>query len=122
MIRAGCGIHKNPLEVFMPRLSKEKRDRISEQILHHLFTISPESLFTSGIAKEIARDEEFTKGILTELEKKKLIAEIKKNKDGVSYAKRQRWRLSNQAFEAYKKHQSTIQSQQNLNSGVFSNI
>ena len=106
----------------MPRLSKEKRDKISEQILHHLFTISPESRFTSEIAKEAARDEEFTKVILTELEKKKLVAEIKKNKDGIAYAKRQRWRLSNQAFEAYKKHQNTIQSQQTLNSGVFSDI
>jgi hypothetical protein len=94
----------------MPRLSKEKRDKISEQILHYLFTISPESRFTSEIAKEIARDEEFTKAVLTELEKKKLLAEIKKNSEGVSYLKRQRWRLSSQAFEAYKKHQLTKQA------------
>ena len=94
----------------MPRLSKEKRDKISEQILHHLFTLSPESRFTTEIAKEIARDEEFTKAILLELEKKKLITEIKKNSNGVSYLKRQRWRLSNLAFEAYKKHQLAQQS------------
>ena len=97
----------------MPRLSNEKRDRISEQILHHLFTISPEPKFTSEIAREVVRDEEFTKTMLTELQKKALVIEIKKNKKGVNYLKRQRWRLSNQAFEAYKKHQSSLQSQQN---------
>lgn len=101
----------------MPRLSKEKRDKISEQILHHLFTLSPESRFTSEIAEEVARDEEFTKVILLELEKKKLIVEIKKNASGVSYLKRQRWRLSNPAFEAYKKHQA---SQQTLNRAYLS--
>ena len=106
----------------MPRLSKEKKDRISEQILHHLFTIAPEARFTSQIAKEIARDEEFTKFILSELGKKKLVAEIKRNNQGVVYSKRQRWRLSNQAFEAYRKHQTSIQSQQTLNSGSFSEI
>ncbi len=96
----------------MPKLSKEKKDKISEQILHHLFTISPESRFTSEIAKEIARDEEFTKSLLIELTQKKLVVEIKKNKDGLDYAKRQRWRLSNQAYDAYKKHQINHQSQQ----------
>ena len=101
----------------MPRLSTEKKDKISEQILHHLFTISPESRFTSEIAKEIARDEEFTKLILTELRTKKLVAEIKKNSEGAQYVRRQRWRLSNSAFEAYKKHQAT---QQTLKSAYFS--
>ncbi len=96
----------------MPKLSKEKKDKISEQILHHLFTTSPESKFTSEIAKEIARDEEFTKSILTELMQKKLVVEIKKNPAGIDYAKRQRWRLSNQAYDAYKKHQFNQQNQQ----------
>lgn len=90
----------------MPRLSKEKRDKISEQILHYLFTISPASAFTNKIASETARDEEFTKALLQELSKKVLIVEIKKNKEGINYQRRQRWRLSNQAFEAYKKHQN----------------
>ena len=94
----------------MPRLSKEKRDKISEQILHYLFSISPESRFTSEISKEIARDEEFTKSILLELEKNKLASEIKKNSNGITYLKRQRWRLSNQAFEAYQKHQKNLHS------------
>lgn len=94
----------------MPRISKEKKDKISEQVLHYLFTISPEARFTAEIAQEIARDEEFIKATLLELEKKKFVAQINRNKDGIQYAKRQRWRLSNQAFEAYKKHQFAKES------------
>lgn len=90
----------------MPKLSQEKKDKISEQILNYLFTISPELKFTSEIAKEIARDEEFTKSILQDLNKKGLVVEVNKNKNGVDYLKRQRWRLSNRAFEVYKTHQS----------------
>ena len=104
----------------MPVISKEKKDKISEQILHHLFAISPSSAFTNAVSREIARDEEFTKAILEELSKKALVVEINKNKDGISYLKRQRWRLSNQAFDAYKKHQTNISSRQTLNSSAFS--
>ena len=92
----------------MPLISQSKKDKISEQILHYLFSISPESKFTVEISKEIARDEEFTKSLLLELKNKNLIAEINKNGEGKAYLKRQRWRLSAQAYEAYKNHQTTI--------------
>ena len=90
----------------MPPISKEKKDKISEQILAHLFNQSPESKFTSTIAKEIARDEEFTKKLLKELQKQKLIIKIKKNSSGAEYIRRERWRLSNSTFEIYKQHQN----------------
>jgi len=86
----------------MPRISQTKKDKIAEQILHYLFTISPSSAFTSKISEEIARDEEFTKILLQALKAKNLITEINKNPEGIEYAKRQRWRLSNQVFEIYK--------------------
>ncbi len=89
----------------MPRISTEKKEKIQEQILHYLFTISPESKFTSEISKEIARDEEFTKLLLHDLKEKDLIIEINKNSDGIQYAKRQRWRLSNPVFNAYSQRQ-----------------
>ena len=92
------------------RLSQEKRDKISEQILHYLFSVSPEMKFTAEIARDIARDEEFTKFLLKELKSKELVVEINKNNSGLDYTKRKRWRLSNQAYSAYKNHQS----QQNL--------
>jgi hypothetical protein len=97
----------------MPTISKSKKDKIAEQILHHLFSISPESAFTVGIAKEIARDEEFTKVLLRELQSKNLVISISKNKQGKDYLKRLRWRLSNEAYSAYKKHQ-TQRTSENL--------
>ena len=90
----------------MPPLSKQKIDKISEQILHYLFTISPDSAFTAIVAKETARDEEFIKSIMLDLEKKKLVSHITKNPKGIDYTKRKRWRLSNEAYAAYVKHQS----------------
>jgi len=90
----------------MPRISQQKKDKISEQILHYLFTISPESTFTNKIAQETARDEEFTKFLLQELEKKKLVIKVTKNPSGTDYKRRERWRLSNSTFEIYKKHQA----------------
>lgn len=99
----------------MPQISQSKKDKISEQILHYLFAVSPESRFTVDISREIARDEEFTKSLLKDLESKKLVIPITKNSQGKAYARRLRWRLSNEAFEAYKKHQSKIQSSPNYN-------
>lgn len=87
------------------RISKEKRDKISEQILGYLFSISPRAVFTSNIAQEIARDEEFTKKLLLELKKKALVKEVKRNPKGVEYTKRSRWTLSKETYLAYKAQQ-----------------
>ena len=89
----------------MPTISKQKKDKIAEQILHYLFTISPEAAFTNKIAEEIARDEEFTKSLLQELKSNSLIVEVKKNPEGQDYLRRQRWRLSDAAFQVYSKQQ-----------------
>jgi len=84
------------------RISKEKIDKISEQILLLLYLRSPRLLFTSQIAKEIARDEEFTKKILNDLAKKDLITKIDKNSKGISYLKRNRWTLTQKVYDFYK--------------------
>jgi predicted transcriptional regulator with HTH domain len=89
----------------MPTISKEKREKIQEQILHHLYAIFPKQIFTSDIARELARDEEFIKVLLLELLKKQLVIKIDKNPNGVEYARRLRWRLSNKTQQAYKNHQ-----------------
>lgn len=86
-------------------ISKEKRDKISEQILAFLYSVSPKPLFTKHIADEMARDEEFVKKLLLELKEKKIIVEIKKNPQGIQYLRRSRWKLSDETYEAYKKHQ-----------------
>jgi len=89
----------------MPKISDEKKEKIAEQILSHLFSIFPKQVFTSDIAKELARDEEFMKDMLIDLEKKELVKKIDKNPQGFQYSRRLRWRISNRAHEIYKNHQ-----------------
>jgi len=89
----------------MPRISTEKKEKIQEQILFYLYSVFPKQIFTSEIAKELARDEEFIKDLLLELEKKELIVKIQKNSSGITYSRRLRWRISNKIHEAYSKFQ-----------------
>jgi len=86
------------------RLSQEKRDRIAEQILSFLYHRFPMSFFTAELARETARDEEFIKALMFELKEKNLILAVKKNPKGDFYSRRIRWRLTNQAYSAYKQH------------------
>ena len=87
------------------KISEGKKEKISEQILALLYSVSPKLLFTSHIGQEIARDEEFVKRLLLELKKKNLVVEITKNPQGVSYIKRSRWKMSDAAYQIYNKHQ-----------------
>jgi|TARA_B100001971_G_C17940703_1_gene407502 predicted transcriptional regulator with HTH domain len=89
----------------MPKISSQKQEKISEQILFHLFSIFPKQIFTSDIARELARDEEFIKDLLKGLEKKELVVKIDKSPRGFKYSRRLRWRISNKAHKIYKKHQ-----------------
>ena len=87
------------------KISNKKKEKISEQILALLYSTSPKTLFTSQIAEEIARDEEFVKKLLVKLKEKKLVVEVKKNSQGVVYKRRSRWRLSDAVYLSYKNHQ-----------------
>jgi predicted transcriptional regulator with HTH domain len=89
----------------MPLISLKKQEKIQEQILAFLFSKFPQQLFTSEIAEEIARDEEFVKKLLIKLNSKNLIVKIKKNSEGIKYVRRLRWRLSNKTYEIYKQSQ-----------------
>jgi len=89
------------------KISKEKRDKISEQTLFFLFTNHLKPFFTSEISRELARDEEFTKKLLLDLTKKKLLIKITKNSSGLDYSRRLRWRLSDKAFKIYKEKLNT---------------
>ena len=86
---------------YMPRISDEKIERISEQIVFYLYGVFPKLVFTSDIARELARDEEFVKRLLLGLEEKGLVLRVGKNSKGVDYLKRMRWRISNRAHEIY---------------------
>ncbi len=92
------------------KISNEKKDKISEQILSFLFLINPKSIFTSYIAKEIARDEEFVKKLLLNLKDKKLVIEIKKNPKGNIYSRRSRWKISDKTYQIYKNYNQNNKS------------
>ncbi len=87
------------------RLSKNKQDKISEQILSHLYHCFPDQPFTSEIARELARDEEFIKKLLFDLKGKGLVISIRKNPKGVPFTRRVKWRLSKQVYDVYKSKQ-----------------
>ncbi len=93
------------------KISQQKKEKIYEQILALLYSVSPKPLFTLNIAQEIARDEEFIKSLLYDLKKKELVIEIKKNPKGLPYLKRSRWKLTDSAYQAYKTHQHKQESQ-----------
>ena len=87
------------------KISEEKKEKISEQILFTLYTSSPKPLFTYHIAQEIARDEEFVKRLLLDLKKKNFVVEIKKNPKGKDYLKKSKWILNNKIYSLYRKKQ-----------------
>ena len=84
------------------KLSKEKKDKISEQILSFLFHSFPTAQFTVSISKELARDEEFVKNLMFDLKDKNLVIAVKKNKNGKDFTRRIRWQLSPQAYQVYQ--------------------
>lgn len=83
------------------KLSKEKKEKIAEQILAHLYNSFPKQLFTAEIAKEIARDEEFVKTLMNDLKERNLVLAIKKNETGKDFVRRIRWQLTSPAYQAY---------------------
>lgn len=87
------------------KISDLKKEKISEQILAFLYSSYPKPVFTSNVAMEIARDEEFVKALLLKLKRKKLVAEIRKNQKGVDYTRRSRWKLGDESYRAYKNYQ-----------------
>jgi hypothetical protein len=87
------------------RLSKDKKDRISEQILSFLYHSFPHEPFTAEIAREVVRDEEFIKRILFELKEKNLVLSVMKNKKGESFSRRLKWRLTNKVYDVYRSKQ-----------------
>jgi len=89
----------------MPPISKGKVKKINELILSFLYHNSPNSFYTYNIAQEIIRDEEFTKKLLHDLAKGELVVRIDKSSKGVTYLKRERWRLTNKTFKAYSQLQ-----------------
>jgi Mn-dependent DtxR family transcriptional regulator len=85
------------------KLSQQKMEKIKETILAFLFHSSPRAFFTSEIAAELARDEEFTRKMLDELKQKDFVVAVQKNAQGKQYERRIRWRIAPKIYETYKK-------------------
>tara|TARA_Y100001949_G_C15680303_1_gene197831 strand:+ start:81 stop:347 length:267 start_codon:yes stop_codon:yes gene_type:complete len=87
------------------RISDQKKEKIVEQILHFLYQSFPKNPFTAEIAREIARDEEFVKKLLLELKEKNIVVAIKKNKDGIAFSRKIKWKLSSRVYDLYHSKQ-----------------
>jgi len=86
----------------MTRLSEEKIKRIKEDILSLLYRTAPRSLFIAEISRELVRDEEFVKRLLSELEAKEFVVSVKKSPKGEDYRRRTRWRLTSKVYKTYR--------------------
>ncbi|MEK6914354.1 MAG: hypothetical protein AABW83_01775 [Nanoarchaeota archaeon] len=87
------------------KISQIKKDKITEQIVYYLYQSFPNYPFTSEIAREIARDEEFIKQLLFELKEKNIVVPIKKDNNGIIFKRRIRWKLSNKIYDFYHSKQ-----------------
>jgi hypothetical protein len=90
------------------RLSKDKKEKVAEQVLALLYNSFPKQLFTAEIAREIARDEEFIKTLMLELKDKNLVLAIKKNEAGKDFIRRSRWQLTSPAYQAYNQRVNQV--------------
>lgn len=85
------------------KISTSKEEKIKESIIHMLFEQSPKALFTAAVAQQLARDEEYVKRLLLELEKRNFVVAVKKNPQGKNYKRRMRWMLDTKIYDTYKK-------------------
>ncbi|MBS3172573.1 hypothetical protein J4438_03265 [Candidatus Woesearchaeota archaeon] len=86
----------------MPKIGEKKIKKIKEEVLALLYDSPMNPLFTSKIADEIIRDEEFTLKILKELYTDGLINEIKTNQTGREFLARRKWTLKPTVYAQYK--------------------
>jgi len=78
----------------MSRISQQNFQRISESVLGVLYDKFPVAQSTAAIAREIARDNEFTLHVMLFLESKKFVVKV-------SRGSRFEWKLSKAAKEKY---------------------
>ena len=74
----------------MVKLSKKTTALLKNDILSILYQSSLKPMYTSHIADELRRDNEFVLKLLLELKKENLVQEIRKGKNG-NYLARRKW-------------------------------
>ncbi|HII15811.1 MAG TPA: hypothetical protein HA362_05880 [Nanoarchaeota archaeon] len=85
----------------MTRLSEKTENHLKDEIVSALYH-SKRSMFSNQIATEICRDNELVKRLLAELDKMGVVERLLKNKRGVSYKERNRWRLRPEVEKAFR--------------------
>ena len=83
----------------MSKISKEKEEKIKEDLLRELYDCYPGMLWTYDVAEKIARDEEFVLRLLKELQVNGLIL-IKEESMGKNV--KRRWGLKGEVYNKYK--------------------
>ena len=87
----------------MPIISDKNKQKIKEQILLVLYENNLRPLFTSSIASELERDEEFILYLLNDLNSGGFVKKITKNSDGKIYLARKRWLLHPKVYKEYNR-------------------
>lgn len=83
----------------MSKISKERQERIKEELLRELFDIFPHFDCTETISEKVNRDNEFILKLLKELKKKGLIGEIQESK-GKNI--KRKWQMRSKVYGMYK--------------------
>jgi len=79
----------------MVGLSQKKREALMNEINSILYYEAPiNGMFTKQIADKLIRDKEFIKKLLFEMEKKRWVRKVKRNKRNYNYMSRRKWVLS----------------------------
>ena len=86
----------------MPKISDKKVQRIKEEIISLLYDHPAKPLYTSHIAEEMIRDEEFILRLLKELKKEGFLDEISTNSNGKKFLSRRKWTLKSKVYSQYR--------------------
>lgn len=86
----------------MPKISDKKIKKLKEHILSILYDNHFNPIFTSNIAEDLIRDEEFTLRLLLELKEGGFVKEINKNTGGKKYLSRKKWILKSKIYDQYR--------------------
>ncbi|MDD5253721.1 MAG: hypothetical protein PHG05_01275 [Candidatus Nanoarchaeia archaeon] len=82
----------------MSQISKEKIERIKQDILYLLYDLNLKPMYTKDLANEIIRDDEFVLRLLLDMEKRGLVRQVNKN-----HIRRKQWIMTNEAYDQFRK-------------------
>lgn len=81
----------------MSKISKNSRERLSQEVLRILFENTLKPMSTKDIADELIRDDEFILQLLKELHHHKIVKILP------NYTRRKYWTMTPEAYAEYKK-------------------